>query len=129
MASITGTEDNDTIQPGENIGDIPSTEAADVIFGLAGNDVIDGAGGDDIIDGGPGYDLVDGGDGDDTIDGGSGDDALYGGLGSNTISGGDGLDYIDFWVGAGALGGHNVGYGGAGNDRFYIGPDDEGFGE
>ena len=70
MATIKGTSGNDTITP-ESVspgvtGGIPS-DAADTIYGYAGNDTIDGGGGNDWIDAGSGADTVRGGNGDDTI--------------------------------------------------------------
>ena len=64
MGIYTGTAGNDTIIPGfispgvtpNPVFSTPSN-AADTIFGLAGNDTLDGGGGNDFIDGGSGNDL------------------------------------------------------------------------
>lgn len=52
--------------------------AADTIFGGAGNDKVMGYEGNDTLYGGAGNDLIAGGTGDDIIHGGAGHDQLYG---------------------------------------------------
>ena len=109
MGIYTGTAGNDTIIPGfispgvtpNPVFSTPSN-AADTIFGLAGNDTLDGGGGNDFIDGGSGNDLLNGGDGNDTLVGGGGNDTASGGAGDDrifssgfgTYNGGGGNDEI-----------------------------------
>ena len=109
MGIYTGTAGNDTIIPGfispgvtpNPVFSTPSN-AADTIFGLAGNDTLDGGGGNDFIDGGSGNDLLNGGDGNDTLVGGGGNDTASGGAGDDrifssgfgTYNGGGGNDKI-----------------------------------
>ncbi len=66
-------------------------QAADDVYGQAGNDTIKGGLGDDLINGGTGDDSLDGGDGDDTF---TIDEAAPG---SDRFQGGDGTDvlYVD----------------------------------
>ena len=103
VATITGTDGDDTL-----IG----TSGDDVIVGYGGDDVIEGRGGDDVICagygndavrgeaghdvilGGPGQDELRGGAGKDMVRGESGNDTLYGGKGKDVIRGGDGADWI-----------------------------------
>lgn len=65
VASIVGTDYNDTIR---------GTNGRDVIATVGGNDRVKGNGGSDKICGGAGNDKIKGGDGKDKIDGGSGRD-------------------------------------------------------
>ena len=112
MGIYTGTAGNDTIIPGfispgvtpNPVFSTPSN-AADTIFGLAGNDTLDGGGGNDFIDGGSGNDLLNGGDGNDTLVGGGGNDTASGGAGDDRI----------FSSGFGTYNG------GAGNDEIHAG--------
>jgi RTX calcium-binding nonapeptide repeat (4 copies) len=85
VATITGTNEDDSLT---------GTPGDDVIVGLAGNDVIDGRGGNDTICGGPGADTLLGGNGDDVLLGDDGDDVLLGGAGSDNLSGGNGRDSL-----------------------------------
>lgn len=64
MAIITGTDGNDKV-PYRN--DLQGTEAADQIFGLAGDDKLIGLGGNDTLAGGAGADELFGGDGYDYV--------------------------------------------------------------
>ncbi|MRD48194.1 calcium-binding protein [Caenimonas koreensis] len=68
MATVTGTEGQDTL-----VG----TDASDVVNGLGGNDALSGGGANDSLSGGDGADTLAGGAGADTLDGGAGNDALY----------------------------------------------------
>lgn len=97
MATIVGTNANDTI-----IG----TNQDDTIRGLAGRDTIRGSAGNDLIRGGAGDDTLRGGSGNDTIIGGTGVNILYGDAGNDTLIGGPGFNNI---------------YGGAGNDIIHTG--------
>lgn len=67
MATITGSNENDTIT------------------GAASNDIINSGNGDDIVNGGAGSDSLNGGAGNDILDGGSGSDQLNGGSGNDTL--------------------------------------------
>jgi Ca2+-binding RTX toxin-like protein len=103
MATINGTNGDDT-QTG--------TSSADTINGDSGSDTITGDAGADIINAGEGNDTVSGGAGQDTINLGVGDDtwivkddevvlnAAYGSWGASaifdTVDGGDGTDTI--WI-------------------------------
>ncbi len=108
------------------------TDAADRLYGGAGNDILNGGAGNDTLDGGYGDDVVHGGAGNDTIieqDGGS--DKIYGddgadiirldrsiiGAGDVLIDGGAGNDYLSFWsLRVPGATGHIVLNGGAGDD-------------
>lgn len=57
----------------------------DSLTGTVGNDTINSGNGDDSVDGGSGNDSLNGGAGSDTLDGGSGSDQLNGGSGSDTL--------------------------------------------
>lgn len=112
MATINGTQSDDTLT---------GTNDADVIYGYGGADTITGADGNDHLYGGGDNDLIDGGNGDDYIAGGAGNDEIWGGLGADRIDGGDGDDRIIVNIERG----DNVGppsdpidyvFGGAGND-------------
>src|SRR5919202_3526910 len=78
MATINGTEANDTLVGGAD---------SDRISGFGGNDFLAGGGGDDTILGGAGSD---------TLFGDAGDDWLAGGAGNDSISGGGDQDDIVF---------------------------------
>jgi hypothetical protein len=82
-ATITGTNDNDTL-----VG----TPQRDVIAALGGNDTVQALGGDDKVCGGDGNDQLNGTEGNDDIDGGVGDDILRGGDGNDQLNGGTGTD-------------------------------------
>ena len=128
VATITGTDGDDTL-----IG----TSGDDVIVGYGGDDVIEGRGGDDVICagygndtvrgeagndtllGGPGQDELRGGAGKDTVRGESGNDTLYGGKGKDVIRGGDGADWIHGQWRPDRL------YGNLGQDVIYGGDDDD----
>src|SRR3954465_4646903 len=78
MATLNGTEGNDSLS---------GTDAADSISGFGGND---------FLSGGNGVDTVVGGSGNDTVYGDGGDDWLEGGTGNDSLSGGSGQDSIVF---------------------------------
>ena len=94
--SISGTENNDTMQGADNDDYIWGFAGDDTLSGGGGNDEIKGHSGNDTIFGGAGSDLIYGGEGDDTLDGGEGDDELDGGTGADTFvfAPGHGNDYI-----------------------------------
>ena len=94
LATIVGTDGDDTL-----VG----TPGRDVIVGLRGNDWIFGGEGDDVLCGDRGHDLLRGGAGDDVLygdrgrdrlRGGSDADSLYGGPSNDLIDGGPGDDYL-----------------------------------
>src|SRR5258708_922079 len=76
MATLNGTNGNDTI-----IG----TTDADTINGLGGNDFLAGDSGDDSIVGGAGNDTLYGDGGNDWLEGGAGNDSMSGGGGHDNI--------------------------------------------
>src|SRR5258706_8524005 len=76
MATLNGTNGNDTI-----IG----TTDADTINGLGGNDFLAGDSGDDSIVGGAGNDTIYGDGGNDWLEGGAGNDSMSGGGGQDNI--------------------------------------------
>src|ERR671936_1950232 len=78
MATINGTEGNDTL------------------VGGADNDAISGFGGNDFLAGDLGDDTILGGAGNDTIFGDGGSDWLAGGAGNDSVSGSGGPDDIVF---------------------------------
>jgi Ca2+-binding RTX toxin-like protein len=104
MATINGTEGNDTLS---------GTSEGDLITAGAGNDRVNGALGDDTVQGGLGRDSLYGDGGNDWLEGGAEADTLVGDSGNDTIYGGEGND--------GAFGGGNDDrmYGGDGDDSFY----------
>jgi Ca2+-binding RTX toxin-like protein len=83
IATLTGTDGNDTIT---------GTPGRDVIVALAGNDVVKSLGGGDVVCAGRGNDVATGGGGKDTIQGEDGKDQLKGGSGTDTLNGGKGRD-------------------------------------
>ena len=99
MATISGTDADETL-----VG----SNKADVIDGGAGDDIINSGNGDDVVAGGEGDDQLHGGAGDDELDGGTGADQLVGGAGDDILTGGAGEDFLN---------------GGGGSDtfRFYFG--------
>src|SRR5260221_9391317 len=76
MATLNGTEGNDTL-----IG----TADADTINGLGGNDFLAGDSGDDSIVGGAGNDTIYGDGGNDWIESGAGNDTVSGGAGQDRL--------------------------------------------
>lgn len=84
---------------------ITGGEAADFLFGYAGDDELIGLAGSDYLDGGEGNDVIDGGSGGDLLLGGAGDDLLLGGLGNDQLTGGSGADTFRFDT---ALGPSNI---------------------
>ncbi len=116
MATLRGTQVNDTLRGG--VGD-------DHLFGLAGADALYGGAGADEIRGGPGNDQLVGNIGNDQLFGdanndrlfgGGGNDQLHGGLGNDWLYGGPGADRLWGDVGADHL------FGGIGNDWLFGGP-------
>ncbi len=137
VATIVGTDGDDTL-----VG----TSGVDVIVGFGGDDVIDGGGGDDVVCagygndvvrgeagddillGGPGQDELRGGAGKDTVLGESGNDSLYGGKGKDLVWGGGGADWIHGqWKQDRLYGelGKDIIYGGDGDDTISGGNADD----
>ncbi len=87
MATIYGTDGNDTLN---------GTRWSDSILARGGDDLINGGAGNDTLLGEAGNDSLDGGDGADSVSGGVGNDTLHGGAGNDTLSGGSGMDYADY---------------------------------
>lgn len=120
LATVVGTESDDTL-----VG----TEGDDIIVGLGGDDIILGLGGNDIICGGEGNDFLFGNDGEDSLSGGRGNDIMSGGDGNDRVLGvedndlmfgGNGDDTILGDIGddsANGGPGADVIYGGLGNDE------------
>jgi Ca2+-binding RTX toxin-like protein len=125
MATITGTNGNNTLL---------GTSRADTIRGLGGNDRVYANPGDDTIYGGNGGDGLYGQAGNDRIFGEAGVDALIGADGNDFLFGGTGNDYLDGNVGDNTLYGNEdndvlrsssgVDFmdGGTGSDDLYSGP-------
>jgi Ca2+-binding RTX toxin-like protein len=101
--------------------DATGSEAADDLYGGAGNDTMTGGrmwgeDGDDTLTGGStmsggyGHDTITGTDGDNDIEGGTGHDIILAGDGADTVHGNSGEDDLR---------------GGPGNDELYGGPDDD----
>src|SRR3954447_12695179 len=101
MATLNGTEGNDSLS---------GTDAADSISGFGGND---------FLAGGNGADTVVGGSGNDTVYGDVGDDWLEGGTGNDSLSGGSGQDNIVFRE-FGAANADTIGSFDAGWDRIQL---------
>lgn len=83
MATIIGTNSDDTLR---------GTMEADRISGLAGRDDLDGREGDDFLDGGAGDDVLTSTSGYDRLEGGVGDDRLVLIGTSGALNGGEGFD-------------------------------------
>ncbi|WP_417517255.1 calcium-binding protein [Minwuia sp.] len=105
----------------------------DTLHGGAGSDTLDTGSGDNVAEGGDDNDLLSGAagadtlagdDGDDTLNSGDGDDRLFGGDGNDVINGGTGDDRIHGEAGDDVFhlvdGGHDLIFGGAGQDFFTI---------
>src|SRR3954453_11067297 len=101
MATLNGTEGNDSLS---------GTDSADSISGFGGND---------FLSGGNGVDTVVGGSGNDTVYGDGGDDWLEGGRGNDSLSGGSGQDNIVFRE-FGAANADTIGSFDAGWDRIQL---------
>lgn len=147
MATITGSNGNDTLR---------GTNDTDTIRGLRGNDTLEGLGGADQLDGGPGSDTADyagapaavsvnlangialdgygttdtiisighvnGSDHNDTIIGNDNVNHLSGGEGDDTVEGGGGDDVLSEYP---ISGGNDTFRGGDGDDKLYGGSGDD----
>lgn len=85
MATINGTNGNDTLNGGDQ---------NDVINGLRGQDVLKGNGGNDTLNGGADFNFLDGGTGNDVLNGGDDGSTFTGGAGNDTLNGGAGTDFL-----------------------------------
>lgn len=94
VATIVGTEDDDTLT---------GTEGPDVVIALGGDDTIETGGGNDVICAGPGNDDIYPGDGDDRVWSGHGNDFVRQGTGTDIIEGGAGHDSMYFAGGPGSI--------------------------
>ncbi|MEO0455304.1 MAG: calcium-binding protein [Cyanobacteria bacterium P01_A01_bin.114] len=97
MASIQGTQNNDTITPSSQSSGViggPPTDNADSIYAKNGDDFVFAGGGNDYISGGNGNDRLDGWTGNDTVYGGGGNDTLLGWTGDDILRGDWGNDRI-----------------------------------
>ena len=122
MATITGTNGNDTLN---------GTTSADQIFGLDGDDTLNGNNGNDVLEGGNGADALNGGAGTDTAtyaNSGAGVTVnLTTGTGDGGEAQGDTLNSIEKVIGSAfddTLTAATSGYvlqGGAGNDIYVVG--------
>lgn len=128
MATITGTNSNNTLT---------GTSRDDVIRGLGGNDRVYANPGNDTIYGGNGGDGLYGQAGSDRIFGEAGVDALIGAEGDDFLFGGSGNDWLDAGIGNNTLfgnegndvlrssGGVDVMDGGTGTDNLFSGAGDD----
>ncbi len=96
------------------VGQLPSTDRDDLIYGWDGDDIIDAAGGNDFVLGDRGHDSLSGGAGNDQLFGWTGNDFLGGGAGDDLLSGEDGDDLLEGGTGIDLM------FGGAGNDIYYV---------
>ncbi|NNC81683.1 MAG: hypothetical protein HKN94_16180 [Acidimicrobiales bacterium] len=120
LATIVGTNGDDTILGTSGRDVIHALDGNDVIHGADGNDLVCGGHGNDRITGGPGNDLLRGGQGRDVIDGNVGSDDLRGGTGADRLRGNSGNDFIYGQAGNDELtggGGSDVLKGGLGSDK------------
>lgn len=75
---------------------ITGNQAANKLYGYAGNDIMNGDTGHDTLYGGVGSDKLYGSSGNDALVGDAGNDALYGGTGADRLYGGSGNDTFAF---------------------------------
>ena len=152
IETVEGGSQNDTVVGNDTVSErLDGGGGNDSLSGGGGNDTLLGGIGNDRLSGGTGNDSLEGGSGDDTLDGGTGDDrllgdagndSLTGGDGNDLLAGGDGADTLIGGVGADSLRGNagtdlldggdgndmivvdgaDVGFGGAGDDIFFLDP-------
>lgn len=120
VATLVGTDDDDTLTgtPGDDV--IAGLGGNDLIRGLEGNDRLCGGPGNDTIYGGPGNDRLFGDEGNDDLRGGDGNDTLLGGEGNDRLRGGMGDDFLRGNAGDDMLlcgAGLDIAHGGDGTDR------------
>jgi trimeric autotransporter adhesin len=135
---LTGTAGNDTIDAGSGGDFVEGSFGADILYGGEGDDQIFsykqfaflpeplgdnaanqlfGGAGNDELWGSTGGDYLQGDQGNDSLLGGDGSDTLIGGAGSDSISGGSGNDFLDGGAGNDDLGGQ------FGDDTYLFGRD------
>ncbi|MDA0967555.1 MAG: M10 family metallopeptidase C-terminal domain-containing protein [Proteobacteria bacterium] len=119
--TLTGTDQDDTINGGDSEDLIKGREGNDKLYGGAnddtiyghmGNDKLFGEGGHDYLYGGKGNDVLKGQQGHDTLFGQAGNDQLFGGEGNDILKGGSGNDKLLGQAGVDIL------YGGSDADTF-----------
>lgn len=119
MATINGTNGDDTLAGSAGDDTIYADQGADSVDAGAGNDYVFGddnsspTGGDDTLHGGEGNDTIEGHLGNDSLTGGAGADRLVGGGGADFVDGGDGTDTLY------GNDGNDTIVGGAGDDLIY----------
>ena len=89
MATINGTNGNDSLTGGSYADSLTGYDGNDTLTGNGGSDTLNGGTGDDSLSGGAGYDLLYGGAGADTLVAGDGYNTVYGGAGNDVWLGGD----------------------------------------
>lgn len=125
---IYGGAGNDRLSGGGGNDRIYGGGGADRLFGDAGNDRLYGEDGNDFLYGGDGNDYAYGGAGNDRVYGNAGNDFLYGEDGNDNLYGGDGIDTIFGGAGIDTIygdAGNDVLRGGDGNDSIYGGLGDD----
>ena len=142
---LDGGAGNDTLIGNDGDDTLSGGAGADLLFGGSGDDILVGGAGNDTMFGGDGADKMRGAAGDDVMSGGAGDDLMFGGAGHDLMHG-DGQNVLqsseartspDDWLddavdpdmlygGDGddlvLMGRGDTAYGGAGADRFVVGP-------
>ena len=96
MATVNGTNGNETLAGDAGNDSISGFGGNDQLEGSAGDDTLHGGDGNDSLFGGDDKDLLTGGTGNDALDGGAGNDTLVGGTGNDTLDGGTGTDTADY---------------------------------
>ncbi len=105
MATINGTNGNDTLTGTPTADSISGQGGNDTLFGGAGNDSLFGGNNNDLLEGGTGADTLTGGSGNDTASYASSSAAVIVSLATNTGAGGDAqgdvLSSIENLIGSG----------------------------
>ncbi len=94
--SLWGAAGNDQVWGGKGHDKLYGQAGHDVLYGGNGNDLLVGGNGSDHLYGGNGNDRLLGGKGKDHLSGGPGKDILIGGPGADVLNGGDGADSFVF---------------------------------
>jgi Ca2+-binding RTX toxin-like protein len=126
MATITGTNGNNTLTGTSRADTINALAGDDRVYANGGNDTVRGGTGNDGLYGQGGNDSIFGEDGIDALIGAAGDDQLFAGLGDDWLDGGLGRDRIFGNQGQDVLrggGDRDVLDGGPGNDNLHGGTD------
>jgi len=113
--TIDGRDGNDVLTSGNGNDFLDGGLGADILNGGAGNDTIFGRFDNDVLNGDDGNDYLDGGLGADILNGGTGNDTIFGRFGNDVLNGDNGNDYLDGGLGADILNG------GTGNDTIFAG--------